>query len=91
MVISRWHVGFDLVLENIRKRHLWFILPNFPVHCWNLKGFMGIANSLGRFILMEDEQLLGFERVSSRVLVEMEVEEGLPAELEVFWEEISFI
>ena len=67
------------------------ILPNFPVHCWNLKDLMGIANALGKFILMEDGQLLGFERVSPRVLVEMAVDEGFPAELEVVWEGGLFV
>ena len=47
-------------------------------------GFMGVANSLDHFILMEDEQLLTHERVSLRILVDMEMEDGLPIELKVF-------
>ena len=91
LVLSRWHVGFDPQHEKLVKRHLWVILPDFPVHHWNLKGFMGKANAPGKFILMEDNQLLGFERVSPRVLVESDVIEGLLAELEVLWEGGSFI
>ena len=53
-------------------------------------GFMGVANSLDHFILMEDEQLLRFKRVSPRILVEMEMEDGPMKELEVFWEKGSF-
>lgn len=84
LVLDRWWVGFDPLQTKLCKRHLWVIFPNFPVHCWNLKGFMGINNALGQFILMEDEQLLGFELISPSVLVEMSVEEGISAELEVF-------
>ena len=91
LVLERWHVGFDPLMSSLSKRHLWVILLNFLVHCWNLKGFMSVVNSLGRFILMEDEQLLGFERVSPMVLVEMEVDECFPAELEVIWDMNSFI
>ena len=47
---------------------------------------MGITNSLSKFFLMEDDQLLGFERVSPKVLVDMVVAEVFPVELKVIWE-----
>ena len=32
LVLERWHVGFDPLLSNMGKSHLWVVLPNFLVH-----------------------------------------------------------
>ena len=50
-----------------------------------------VPNSIDTFLLIEDEQLLGFERSSPRVLVDMDLSHGLPNDLEVIWEGGSFI
>ena len=60
LFLERWHVGFDPRSEVLHKRNLWILLQGFPVHRWNIKGFMGVANAIGKLILMEEEQLLGF-------------------------------
>lgn len=92
LVLSRWHVSFDRWIERPVKHHLWLFLVDSSIQCWNLKGFIGIANTIGKFILMEDDQLLGFKRCSSpRVLVEMDCSEGLPAEWEVIWDGGFFV
>ena len=39
---------------------------------------MGIANAIGKFILMEEEQVLGFKRRTPKILVEMEVLDVCP-------------
>ena len=73
LVLKRWHLGFEPWSERMLQRHLWVILPDFPIQCWNLKGFMAIPKSIGTFMLIEDEQLLGFERSALRVLVDMDL------------------
>lgn len=52
---------------------------------------MAVANSVGWFILMEEEQLMGVERWSPRMLVDINSSDGLLGELEVVWEGGSFI
>lgn len=47
---------------------------------------MAVANSIGRFILMEQEQLTGAEKRPPRMLVEIDSSEGLPGEIEIVWE-----
>ena len=42
-------------------------------------------------MLLGQEQLLGFEHVSPRVLVKMDVVDSLPTEIEFLWEGNSFI
>lgn len=91
LVLSRWHSTFDPHGEKLARHHLWVILPHFPVFCWNLKGFMAVANSIGRFILIEDEVLLSSDRRAPRTLVEMDTGDGLPGDLEVQWDGGSFV
>ena len=90
-VMKRWHVGFDPRCEKLDKRHLWVLLPSFPVHCWNIKGFMGIINSIGNFILMEEDQLMGLSRRTIRVLLEVEVCDGPLEDIVVQWQGGTFI
>ena len=52
---------------------------------------MATMNSIGTFILMEEERLLDFENSMSRVLVEMDLSKGFPYALEIIWDEGSFI
>lgn len=91
LVLKRWHVGFDPRHKKLDKRHLWVILPGFPIHFWNIKGFMGITNSTRKFIMMEDNQLLGFSRKNPRILVEISVGDRLSEDVEVRWEGYYFI
>ena len=52
---------------------------------------MAIANSIGKFILIKYGQLLGFERSSSCMLVDLDLYEGLLTDLEVIWNGRSFV
>ena len=58
LVLTRWHIGFNLWKERLLKNNLWVM---FPLHCWFLVRFMVVENSLGRFILMEDDHILDFD------------------------------
>ena len=59
------------------------MLPGFPLHYWCLAGFMTIANSLGRFILMEEDHILAYDRRIPFMLMEMDALEDLLEEMEV--------
>lgn len=52
---------------------------------------MAIDNSIGTFMLIEDDQLLGYKRSAPRVMVDMHLSNGLPDEIEVFWDGGKFI
>jgi len=45
-----------------------------------------VANSIGRFIHIEEYFVLSLERCIPRVLVELDVSKGIPEEMEVFLE-----
>ena len=54
------------------------------------KGFHGGGKCNWLFMLIEDDQILGFDRLAPRVLVDMDLLDGLPDELEVQWDGGSF-
>ena len=55
LVLCRWHVGFDPCSERLVRRHLWVMLTDYPIECWNIQGFIWAGNTLGTLILVEDE------------------------------------
>ena len=91
LVLDRWHTQFDPLKERITKRHLWVLLPHLPFPLWNKNVLEGIANTIGRFVAVETDFLLAFDKRVARILVEMDVSLGLPADVEVLYGERLFI
>ena len=91
LVLDHWHTSFDPLRERISKRHLWVMLPHLPFPLWNKNVLEGIANSIGWFVAIETNFLLDFDKRVARVLVEMDVSLGLPADVEVLCGECLFI
>ena len=48
---------------------------------------MGIANSLGRFVALEDNFLHSFDKHSARVMVEMVVTVGLSVDIDIIFQD----
>ena len=90
LVLSQWNVHFDPRMSTLAKRHLWVILPSFPLFCCNINAFTVVANSTGNFIYIEDSHLLESDRIFPKVLVDMDMEYWLPKSLEVVWEGGTF-
>ena len=67
------------------------MLPHLPFPLWNKNVLEGIANSIGRFVAVETDFLLAFDKMIARVLVELDVSLGLPAEVEILCGECLFI
>lgn len=59
------------------------ILLGFPLQSWSLWGFMSIENCIGLLILIEEELLLGNDWKFPRMLVEIDIDEGIPSDIEV--------
>ena len=69
LVLSRWNVHFDPRMSTLAKRHLWVILPGFPLFFCNINAFTVVANSTGNFIHIEDSHLLESDKIFLEVLV----------------------
>ena len=87
LVLGRWHPHFDPLRERVTKRHLWVLLPSLPFPLWNLNILKGIANTIGRFVAVGEDFHLSFDKRMSRVLVELDISHGLPAEMEILCKE----
>jgi hypothetical protein len=48
LMLKRWRVCFDPATDYFQFRHLWVLLPGFPLQLWNAKALEAIGNELGR-------------------------------------------
>ena len=83
MVLGRWHSKFDPLRERISKRHLWVLLPHLPFPLWSRQFLEGIGNTIGRFVLVEDDFHQVYDKRVAKILVEMDISRRLPAEVEI--------
>ena len=65
------------------KRHLWVLMPHLPFPLWNVNILKGIENKIGRYVAVDEDFHLTFDKRVARVLVELDVSHGLPAEVEI--------
>ena len=76
--------------ERVKKLHMWVLLPALSFPLWN-RGFLeGIANSIGSFVVVEDDFQHTFEKRMAKILVEMEIYVGLLTNVEILCHERLF-
>jgi len=84
-MLKRWRVSFDPSQDYFRLQPLWVVLPELPLHLWNDKSLMAIGNSLGRFISVDSKTIIGPNKKLTRILVEIDIHEGLSESLDIDW------
>jgi hypothetical protein len=60
-------------------------MPGCPLVIWNLEAFKEIGNALGKFLHADPKLLSGSDRRMGRILVEFDLNDGLPAEIDIDW------
>jgi hypothetical protein len=83
--VKRWRIAFDPTTEYFQLRHLWVLLPALPLFLWNEGALKSIGNALGHFISLDYLSLAAPERKMGRILVEIDIHEGLPEVLDIEW------
>lgn len=81
--MQRWYPALCLRTEQQNRRNMWVMLPGFPLELWSKEVFTNIANSLGRFVFLQEASLIEVEKIMARVLVQTDVLEGLPGTLKI--------
>lgn len=76
-MLKRWALGFSPFIESFSKRSMWMILPDFPLELLSLPVFEALTNSIGKFIFFY-------------VLVELDLDSGLPNSLNICVGDQSF-
>jgi len=84
-MIKRWRVAFDPTKKYFSHRHFWVLLPGLPWNLWNEGALWDIGNYLGLFIVVDTESLTTGSRKIGQVLVELDIHQGLPKNLEIDW------
>ena len=69
LVLNRWHANFNPLKERVIKRHLWVLMSALPFSLWKKDFLIGIANIIGKFVVLEKEFNLIFEKRMAGVLV----------------------
>jgi hypothetical protein len=77
LMMKHWRINFDPLQDYFRLRHLWVLLPGLPLHLWNQKSLEAIANTLGRFICVDQLSLTASVKKVARVMVEIDIHDGL--------------
>ena len=90
LVLDRWHVNFDPLRERVKKRHLWVLLPGLPFPLWNRSLLEGIGDTIGHFVAVEDDFMNSYDKRMARILVELDISMGLPADIEILCFECLF-
>jgi hypothetical protein len=61
------------------------LLSGLPLQWWNKKALTEIANGLGHFLAVDEKALQARDKHLCRVLVEVEIHEGLLESVELEW------
>ena len=91
MVLDRYHVHFDPLREQVKKQHLWVLLPGLPFPLWSRSLLEGVGNTIGRFVAVEEDFMHSFDKRMEKILVEMDISVGLPVEVEIPCHEHLFV
>lgn len=79
--LKPWHPNFNPVTEKFEKVPLWVRLPNFPLHLRFNSYLEAIGNSLGNFLMIDDDSSNLMHSTYAQILVEMEVTKTLLEEI----------
>ena len=91
LILDRWHTHFDPLRERVTKHHLWVLLLHLPFPLWSLHTLEGIANTIGRFVAVDEDFHLSFDKRVARGLVKLDISLGLPAEVEILCKDRLFV
>ena len=70
-------MDFNPQTENFQLRHLWVLLLSLPIHVWNKGAMKAIGDALGRFITLDESNLVNSARKFGWIIVEFDIHNGL--------------
>jgi hypothetical protein len=83
--INKWKLVFDLGKEPSCMQKIWVMLPKSLIELWCRKIMEGIGNFLGNFITLEYKWWNNEDYRVFKLLVEMDLREGLLVEIDIEW------
>ena len=61
------------------------MLPALPFPLWSRCILEGISNTIGRFVAVEEDFMHSFDKRMENILVELDISDGLPADIEILY------
>lgn len=83
LLAKPWHFDFDPLSEKFNKIPVWVRLRNLPLHLWADSFFDEIGDAIGSFIMVDNDSNGLYHTTFARILVELDVSMGLPAEIAI--------
>ena len=83
LVHSYWYADFSPTREWVIKRHLWVFLLGLPFPLQNCSLLEDIGNTIGRFVAIEEDFMNTYDKRMAKILVEMDISKGMPADVEI--------
>lgn len=79
------------VWDDYHKSSLGVDAPGFPIQSWMKDIFVGLANSLGKFIAFNKEMIHLVDKKMETIMIEFDVTLGLLMEVELIWGNMIFM
>jgi len=85
VLLKQWHPLFDASRERVDVIPIWVRMPALPLHFWELYHFKRIGDILGSFLEADFTYLETHERKVARILVNINIREGLAEYINLEW------
>jgi hypothetical protein len=90
LMLKKWRVAFNPETKYFSFCHFWVLLSGLPLFFWNEGALLGIGNALGKFLMVDRVNLGASSRKVCKVLVEMDIHQGLSETLDIEWRGLHF-
>ena len=91
LLLKPWSPLFDARTERLDKILVWVSLPALPFHLWSFEYFKKKGNFLGDFFDADTTFEESKQRKVARILVNLNIREGLGEEIDLSWGEYNYI
>jgi len=90
-MLMQWRVAFNPETNYLSFQNIWVLLLGLLLYFWYEGVLAAIGDCLGKFLMIDRENILVDTRKVSRVLVEMDIHQGLLETLEIEWRGKHFL
>lgn len=83
--ITPWKSNFDPVNASVTITPVWVRLLNLPIHFWCIEALKEIGNTLGKFVVVDEDRLQKGMATYVRICVEVDLSKGFPEKIILQW------
>lgn len=83
LMAKPWHKDFNPSSETFNKMPIWVRLPNLPLHLWVDSLLEEVGEALRDFLMFDADSFNIRHSTYARILMDIDVSKGLPAEIKL--------